>query len=69
MDAPGGGEEGTDARLYRGILEDMVRGLPRELRTGGVRRLVEIVRNIYRQADVDPPEWLDRVLPPGEREG
>lgn len=72
MAAPGGEAEGaagagTDVKLYRRIPEDMVAGLPRERRAGGVRKLVELLRELSRQAGREPPEWLDGVLQAEER--
>ena len=62
-------EEGQrfPVKLYREAIEGLLRGLPKEYRKDGVRRIVEGLRRIYEQAGVDPPWWLDKVLPPEQR--
>lgn len=53
---------GPDATMAYLALESLLEGVPGQQRHAGIERLVGLVREIYRESGVEPPEWVEKLL-------
>ena len=63
------GSQGEGWADYRAALLDMVAVLPRREQPAAIRRVVETLRRLHEQAEVEAPEWLERLRAEAERRG